>query len=504
MMRNFRFIFILLLSVSCCVFAQDSISVTDKLQNNLSPVTTFSSVSEYNPGAKVYTLLTGLSDLNIGYEKQTGKAGLLEAGTAFDNYAFSAESYAKTGKHHIWGKASYMNKRTDNIRWNESSDYYTIYPYVLADSVGGNNLNGEKYSFMGGYAQKLDNISWGVQLGYWALMEYRKIDPRPKNNTSNLVFSAGLNYKLTVKYAVGGGFMLRKYKQRNDLSFNNVLGRPSFHHMTGFGTDAYWFSNEFTGCLFDGKGYGGNLQLLPTDGKGLSVTLAYENFSFEKMIDNNQNPVISSIDEDKFTLNTSYQKQIEKHSVGIKLEASYTNRQGTEEKFTKDGQMLVNISSEKQYKNELTAIDLTFIYQQNGVNTFWYVMPYISYSTQEESHKASERKMKISHIDFGLRPGISKLIKKHLLHIDANLGYTKNLDSSIDLNGLSTGRSITQTLLTNYDYLSSNGLIVGLSARFDYALPQKNMTIYLKAMWDYKKYDKVNSNLLGINLGVVF
>lgn len=503
-MKSFRFIFILLV-ISTRICAQDSISVSDKLRNNLSPVTGFSSTTKYNPSAKAYTLQTGLSDLSLGYEKQTGEAGLLETGTAFDDYAFRAESYTKKGKHHIWGSASYMRKSTDNVRWNESSDYFNIYPYVFADSVGGDNLKGEKYSFMGGYAQNLERISWGIQLDYWALMEYRSRDPRPNNNTSNLVFTGGLNYKLTDLYAVGGGFLLRKYKQNNKLNFYNVLGRPSMHHITGLGTDAYLFANDETACIFNGSGYGANLQFLPINGKGLSASFVYENFSFDKQLNNDQKLVLSSIDQDKFTSDISYLKETGTHTIGAKLEASYTDRKGTEGKFTRNNDgAFVSISSEMQYKNKITEAKLTLIYQLNTANASWYAMPYAYFSNTEESHKSSERKMEISKIDFGIKPGVLYSIKKHLLHIDGNIGYSNNLDSSLELTGLSPERSITQTLQANYDYLSSSGFIAGLSTRFDYALPQKNITVYIKGMWNYRKYDSVNSNLLGIQLGVAF
>jgi len=503
MIKNFRFIFILSF-IFTGLSAQDSISVTDKLRNNLSPVISFSSTTSHNPGAMVYTLQKGLSELNLGYEKQNGNAGLSQTGTAFDDYAISAKSYTKTGIHHIWGKASYMKRSTDNIKWNESSDYHIVYPYVFADSVGGDNLEAEIYSFNAGYAQDLGKISWGVQLDYRALMEYRSIDPRPNNNASDLIFRGGLNYKITTNYAVGGGFLLRKYKQLNTLRFYNDIGIPKVYHMTGLGTDTYLLANNLTSCLFDGDGYGANLQLLPIDGKGLSITFAYENFYFDKQHNNDQKLAISSIDEDKITLDISYLKQISTHTIGVKLETSYTNRQGTEEKFTREGTTLINISSEMQYKHKPLAANLTLIYQHNDKNNSWYIMPYAFYLNSEESHKSSSRKMEIIKIDFGVKPGLSYLIKKHLIHIDANLGYTTNLDSNLELTGLSNERGLTQTLRDNYDYLSSNGLLAGLSARFDYALPQKNIAIYAKAMWDYKKYDSVDSNLFSFQLGLSF
>ncbi|MDR0823693.1 MAG: hypothetical protein LBN74_01260 [Prevotella sp.] len=506
MIKNFRFISILLFVVPIGSYAQDSISVTDKLYNNLSPVINFSSATNYNPGAKVYTLRENLSDLSLVYEKQTGDAGLVQTGTAFDDYVIQAESYTRKGIHHLWGKVSYLKKHSDNIKWNESSDYSNIYPYVFADSIGGDNLTGDKYSFMGGYAQNLKKMAWGISLDYWALMEYRSVDPRPSNNTSNLVFNAGLNYKISGEYAVGGGLFLRKYKQFSSIAFYNALGRKSsLYHLTGLGSDAFLFANNQTASIFNGKGYGANLQFLPVNGKDFSATFAYENFSFEKQLNNKQNLGLSSIDEGKYISEISYLKQIGKRILGAKVEASYTDRQGTESKFANnENGEYVKISSEKQYKNKRTSANLTLIYQYKDIKTSWYAMPYVSYFNMDESHKATSRNMKISNLGFGINPGLARMIKKHLIHVDANLGYIQKLSSGIELTGLSPAKSLTRFLMADYDYLSSNAFISGLSARFDYALSQKNRAIYIKGTWNYTKYDDVHSNFVGVQLGVVF
>jgi hypothetical protein len=38
--------------------------------------------------------------------------------------------------------------------WNENADYDVIYPYVAADSIGG-DMKFENYTFSGGYAKSL-------------------------------------------------------------------------------------------------------------------------------------------------------------------------------------------------------------------------------------------------------------------------------------------------------------------------------------------------------------
>jgi hypothetical protein len=358
---------------------------------------------------------------------------------------------------------------------------------------------------MGGYAQNREKIAWGISLDYWALMEYRSVDPRPENNTSNLVFHAGINHRLSDRYAVSGGIFLRKYKQTNSITFNGSLGRKSsLHHLTGLGSDAFLFANDETSCLFNGKGHGANLQLLPVNGKNLTITLDYEKFSFEKQLNTGQNLGLSSIDESKYIAEITYLKQNGKHTFGAKMEGKYTDRQGTEGKFARNEHgEYVKISSEKQYKNQQTGADLTFIYQHRDI-TSWYVLPYISYYNTHESHKATSRKMKVGQMGFGIKPGLTHAIKKHPVHVDAHLGYVRNLYSDIELTGLAEEKGIFKFLMRDYDYLSSNVFLAGLSARFDYALPQREMTVYIKGTWNYRKYRHVDSTFSGVQLGVTF
>lgn len=504
MLKHFRSIIILLLA-SVSIYAQDSTTVIDKLFINSSPLTVFEA-ADYNPSAMAFTWQKGLSDIRIGYERKGGKAGLEQMGTAFNDFFFNAQSYIQKKNHHIWGSASYTNKRTDHIKWNESSDYLTVYPYVIADSVGGNNLKTEKYSFTGGYAQSLQHFSWGIQLHYWAQMEYRSKDPRPNNNTSNLLLSVGLHYKLKDAYAIGGGISFRKYKQKNHLSFYNVLGRPYIYHMTGLGNDAYYFANDVSGSLFDGNGYGANIQLIPTRKKGLSATFAYDNFSFEKQLLNSQNLTLSSLDENKMATNIGYLLLLNNHSLNFKATASYTERKGTEGKFTRDnaGINLVKISSEQQYigKHSQAAIEVT--YQHNTEKLFWYISPTVSFKNIEESHKSSERSMKVSQMSFAVKPGFSIYLNKHLLSMDGLAGYAKRLNTSLDLSGLPSERSITQTILNNYSFLSANGIFSQLSARFNYQVPGINMMAYVQARGSYSKHSKTDAHLIEVSLGVVF
>lgn len=507
MIKKLRFI-LLLTVVSVHVLAQDSISVTNRLLHNRKPITNLSSAGEYNPAAKVFSQERGLSELILGYRNQSGNAALTQKANDYENYRFEAHSYMSMGVHHLWGKASYNNTHSDKIRWNESSDYDNIYPYVFADTIGGNNLIGERYSFLGGYAMQGKKLSFGVSLSYWALMEYRKVDPRPNNNTSNLKIDLGTNYKLFSNYAIGVGGFIRKYKQSNTIAFGNVLGRKtSLHHMTGLGNEAYLFANSEKESMFDGHGYGVNGQVLSLRNLGFNATFGYEHFSFEKQVKSDQNQILplALVDEDKFVTQITYSTRMGKSRLGAKLDASYTNRKGTENKFTKDDNgSFLEIASDQVYGNKLTDVNLTLIYEYQASQICWYINPQIYFYDKQEKHTTSSNKINVSKLGFGLTPGIIRPFGKNILQIDANLGYFKTLDSSIKINNISAEKTLYQSLMNDYDYLSSNLFQAKLSARFDYLLTGTNMALFAKGTFNYAKYDSLHSNYMEVNLGIVF
>lgn len=101
----------------------------------------------------------------------------------------------------IWGNAYYHNGERKNVQWNESADYELIYPYVMADTIGG-DIKSETYFFEGGYAASHGRWTFGGEFSYRALLEYRDVDPRPRNSIADLQGKAGASYQFNKRYAV--------------------------------------------------------------------------------------------------------------------------------------------------------------------------------------------------------------------------------------------------------------------------------------------------------------
>ena len=80
-------------------------------------------------------------------KRREDEAFVMQEGNALYNIGIRAASYRRLyGKDNaaerlrrsmtvVWGEASYQNGRRDNVEWNTSSDWSTIYPYVLCNAV---------------------------------------------------------------------------------------------------------------------------------------------------------------------------------------------------------------------------------------------------------------------------------------------------------------------------------------------------------------------------------
>ena len=108
-------------------------------------------------------------------------AGLTRVGAAYaaadkgHQWSLGADTYTRYKTSTLWGSASYSNGKDDNAVWCETADYDIVYPYILADSVGG-ALSRERYSFAGGYADRRGRWAWGARLSYAATLEYRDVE----------------------------------------------------------------------------------------------------------------------------------------------------------------------------------------------------------------------------------------------------------------------------------------------------------------------------------------
>lgn len=178
----------------------------------------------------------------------------------------------------VSGEVSYHNGIRRGVCWNSSSDYFTVFPYVVADSVGG-NTRFEEYAFSGAYSQRKGRFLYGLKASYRALHEYRQVDPRPRNIVSDFSVRASAGYSLLPAYSLEMGMAYRRYSQSQNMAFYNQRGaNSSLFHLTGLGSHFARFAgtnSATTSTRYVGNGIEANMFLAPRGLSGWRAGLYY-------------------------------------------------------------------------------------------------------------------------------------------------------------------------------------------------------------------------------------
>lgn len=178
----------------------------------------------------------------------------------------------------VRGRVRYVNGVKRDVLWNSSSDYSTVYPYVMADTVGG-DLRKEEYAFSAGYTARRGHFHWGVEGAYRALHEFRQADPRPRNIVSDLSIAASAGWRPVPGYVLDATLGYRRYSQRQTMSFLNARGKnTSILHLTGLGSHFSRFSGA-TDAYMDTRYAGNGITLsaawVPLQDKGWNAAVSY-------------------------------------------------------------------------------------------------------------------------------------------------------------------------------------------------------------------------------------
>ena len=333
------FRFILIFSLVFQIFesrAQDSIPANIRTRIYYSPTENFVSQIYNNPAINYYAHTFSISEIQIGWEQQNAnKAFLPQLGSEINQFSFNAFSYLPLGENSkTWGNAYYKKGIRKKVEWNETSDYLIVYPYVVADSIGG-DLDFEEYYFAGGFAQKVKRFTWGVYANYRALIEYRKVDPRPKNIVSDLKASIGMSFELNTHYSLGAALHTGKYKQTNEIKFYSELGAAITYNLSGLGMDYVRFRRGATSTFYDGHRYGISLHIFPKNKQGISSSFEYEKFSFEKVISDLNDLPLNTLEQNDLKAEIAYTSFQNKYHWGITTQATHQKRKGHQQTSTR-------------------------------------------------------------------------------------------------------------------------------------------------------------------------
>ncbi|HIW11023.1 MAG TPA: hypothetical protein H9888_05915 [Candidatus Rikenella faecigallinarum] len=468
----------------------DSLTLFQREMLRASPAEQRPAAGFMNPAAEAFRQSFSLSELAVGYaDSRRGEAALAQEGTGANGFGFEACSFIRTSERgRAFGTAGYTYGTRRDVRWSETSDFALLYPYVTADSVGG-SLTAECYRFSGGYAHTTGTWTWGAVLDYRALLEYREVDPRPRNVVSDLQGSVAAARRVGNEYALSLAARGRKYGQRGDVAFYNEMYQAAIYHMTGLGMDYVRFAGVQTGSYYAGWGAGGTVELFPTAKQGFSAAVGYDYFTFRKEITGLNNLPLVTVADHAVRGVAGYRGRSAGLAWGVTARGELRRRSGTEHIFGDPvGNVYPEITTSEGYASQVVGGTVSGVV--GNVPTaplVWWVEPEFSYVDFRSEYASAGRRMDVLRWQTTVRGGVMRRWERWLVRAEAGITCSARGNGRLELPGADFSSSRIGTLEANYRYLTDAMTGVWLSARVERRLSGER-SVFVRGGWGEEWY----------------
>ena len=461
-----------------------------------------------NPAMQSFHYQHSLNTLNLGYDyRHASTPKRLERGDGHRQAFVDVDAYLHKGKATLWGNAYYVNGSTRNVLYNETTDLEQLYPYLMADSVGGKTSQ-EYYYFMGGFSYPLGK-KWtiGAEGEYTARMEYRTRDPRPKNLTGDLRAKVGVLYLLSGLHSIGAAVTARKYKQTNELKLYNEVSVPTIYHLTGLGNDYYRFRGVNTSTYYKGYGVGGMVTYSQKDQKGWFAQVEYEYTNIDKIISTLNELPMATLESNRFHATVGYLMNGEYQYYGANLDGEIYRKYGTENIFgTAQDNIYPQIASAGLYSSLQDRIGVEAFYQsvlldKSALGGKW-KLAYMGFS---EKYQEPYRRLKHAAVMTSLLLDGKVKVGKCLLMANVHGGYEWAINKHNDDSFLSEDKSaMMRPLIHTNEYFAHDRWNMGADVEVPLLVACKFLP-FVKLSWQYDHYLlTAHQNSLVVSLGIRF
>lgn len=461
-----------------------------------------------NPAARFFEYAEAHSEAFVGYgSSRFGEHRILQNGEGTKAWNAEAHSWMLLDRElRIWGRAAYKNSIQKSMCWNETSDFNLLYPYVMADSVGG-DMKGQRYEFGGGLAAEKGRFTLGLQLDYRAQIEYRDRDPRPRNIVSDLNFNLGSTYRIMDNYRIGVSVGARKYSQNNDVDFYSQLGNPYIYTMTGLGNTSARFDASRTSVDYSGSGYTAALQFFGTQPSGWRINAVYTNLQTVRHLKSDADIPLTELDDGRMKISASYFHKSGNIRVGGALQADCANRKGTENLFDSgNGISYEKIGSRKPYseKHGNGKASAFLEIAPDGAILFRF-RPFYGYGRTKMTHTDNNRRMEYAVKSMGADAEIVLSAGGSLWTLSGGYAYCPAKGYGLSLDGLTRSESMKEMYEHNYRTLSDTHSKAHCRLRATFPCAGR-ISLYGEVKCQYVFYDGFSdaNNGLDIRLGVIF
>lgn len=461
-----------------------------------------------NPAMQSFHYQHSLNTLNLGYDyRHATTPERWEEGDGHSRVFADVDAYLHKGKATLWGNAYYVNGSTRNVLYNETTDFEQLYPYLMADSVGGKTSQ-EYYYFMGGFSYPLGK-KWtiGAEGEYTAKMEYRTRDPRPKNLTGDLRAKVGVSYLLSGLHSISAAVTARKYKQTNELKLYNEVSVPTIYHLTGLGNDYYRFRGVNTSTYYKGYGVGGMLTYSQKDQKGWFAQAEYEYTNIDKIISTLNELPMATLESTRFHVTVGYLMNDEHQYYGANLNGEFYRKDGTENIFgTAQDNIYPLIASAGLYSSLQDRIGMEAFYQSVYSNkSAWGGKWKLAYMGFSEKYQEPYRRLKHAAVMTSLLLDGKVKVGKCLLLGSLHGGYEWAINKHNDDSFLSEDKSaMMRPLIHTNEYFSHDRWNMGADVEVPLLVACKFLP-FVKLSWQYDHYLlTAHQNSLVVSLGIRF
>lgn len=431
---------------------------------------------------------------------------LLEKGDGHSAIEAKTTAYIRLSNHTtVWGKASYTTKRTNNIRWNSTSDYDLLAPYVLADTVGGNTL-GERYMFSGGYSTSIGKWYVGAEMLFRAEQEWRKRDPRMRGIVSDLTVKLGTTYKVTDNYQIGAALSGNIYKQSNDVDLYNEQGGAAQYIMTGLGTYYKRFSGFASDINFKGSGATLLLSVLPITQHGFYGNIMFESNRYKRISNEYNSLPLTTLYNNNVAATMGFRNKGTKSLWTTFIHYAFDCQHGDEHiagnAIAGVYPVLADLTMYKQYRTTTYVGAMFTALSRNQ----WSIGTKFGYISNRSKYVYPSRRLDFSHLFGEATTQLLAPFGKHwLADCQLTAAYFAKASAAIDMPFGDMEPFFVQ--MVNYNYMQQRASYGNINARFrtDYKLnnPRYGMFAELQGATTFTS-ERKNQFKMSLTMGFTF
>ena len=373
------------------------------------------------------------------------------------------------------GGVAYSKGMKKQVRWNSTSDFMLLYPYVLADSLGG-DLQYETYSFHGNYARSSGKLHTAVSGSYRASHEYRKVDPRPRNIVSDFSGTLTLGY-LTDRQLFSLNASYRIYNQSQHVKFYNEHGANAIEwHLTGLGNHLPRFAGTSSFVETGYRGQGGRvaavMQSRPFD--GFNAGLSYGLFQVTRhLVAQNEAPITKLSVQEVLSF-VSCRRSFSDIAFGASLTGAYELRQGTENIIDNGASgSFHELAAFTMYRSRVFKGALSAVLSWKTAAGVWSLQSGIGLHTSRSDHLFPRQEMRVDKLTFGADAGWWKSSGRWLLAFSAGAGRGRTFRKKFEL---TRSKEIEACITDHYESLYKKLSDSRFSGRISFRLQRELKT----------------------------